>query len=195
MRDDGVSRKLIAIAGPPGAGKSTLAEALADHLNAEAPGVASVVPMDGFHYDNAILRNRGLLPRKGAPETFDADGFVALVKRLRSEKGEIAIPVFDRAQDLSRASARIVAPSHRLLLIEGNYLFLDRTPWTDLRLLFDLSVFVSPAIEILEQRLIQRWLDHGLGQEAAAARARENDLANAKIIIEESAGADMILSA
>ncbi|RFB80150.1 nucleoside triphosphate hydrolase [Methylovirgula sp. 4M-Z18] len=194
-RDDGARRLLIAIAGPPGAGKSTLSEALGAHLNARLNGAALVVPMDGFHFDNAILQERGLLARKGAPETFDADGFLALVRRLRDATGEVAIPVFDRGMDLSRASARLVAPAHRILLIEGNYLLLKRPVWQELRALFDLSLFVSPPIEVLEQRLIQRWLDHGLAPDAAAARARGNDLANAKVIIAESEGADMIIEA
>ena len=100
-RDDGHKRLMVAIAGPPGAGKSTVADALAIALNHRlSDHPAEVVPMDGFHYDNAILDARHLRARKGAPETFDADGFLALIRRLRTEQGDIATPVFDRNVDL-----------------------------------------------------------------------------------------------
>ncbi len=193
-RDDGQTRLMVAIAGPPGAGKSTVADALAIALNNRlADHPAEVVPMDGFHYDNAILDARGLIDRKGAPETFDADGFLALVRRLRTEKGDIATPVFDRSIDLARGSARIVRHQQRLLIVEGNYLLLRRPVWQELPAFFDLTVFLKPSIETIEARLIQRWLDHGLDADAAARRARGNDLANAQTVLTESGSAHITL--
>ena len=97
-------RLMVAIVGAPGAGKSTLAEALAGRIDG-----AAVVPMDGFHLDNAVLRSRGILDRKGAPESFDADGFAALARRLATEDA-IAIPRFDRSRDLSVAGAAVIGP-------------------------------------------------------------------------------------
>lgn len=193
-RDDGHNRLMVALAGPPGAGKSTVADALALALNERLPDhPAEVVPMDGFHYDNAILDARGLRARKGAPETFDADGFLALLRRLRTESGDIATPVFDRSIDLARGSARIIGHHQRLLIVEGNYLLLNRPVWQELPSFFDVTVFLQPTIETIEKRLIQRWLDHGLDPEAAALRARGNDLTNAKTVLTESRSADITL--
>ena len=124
----GKSRRfVVGIAGPPGSGKSTLAESLRDVLPDSA-----VVSMDGFHFDDAVLERRGLSGRKGAPETFDYAGFAALVSRLRGDEPEIAIPVFDRAIELSRAGAEIVGAETRFVLVEGNYLLLDEAPWSGL---------------------------------------------------------------
>ena len=192
VRSPHEKRTIIAIAGPPGAGKSTLAEALAAALNGGfATERAVAVPMDGFHYDNGILDIRGLRARKGAPETFDEGGFLALLQRLKADDGDVAIPVFDRAADLSRASARIVSMGHRFLLVEGNYLLLDRPVWRDVTRLFDLSIFLKPSLETIEARLVRRWLDHGLSEGAAIERARGNDLANARLILAESGTADL----
>ncbi len=186
-RAEGSQRFLVALAGPPGSGKSTLAVSLADAIPA-----SRVVPMDGFHYDNAVLIQRGLLPRKGAPDTFDAEGFIHLMRRLRSP-GEVAIPVFDRAADLSRAGADVVVPQDRILIVEGNYLLLDDPRWKGLAGLFDLTVYLDVEESELERRLVQRWLDHGLAPDAARARALGNDIPNARLIAAQSRPADIRL--
>jgi pantothenate kinase-related protein Tda10 len=103
-RAEGQSRFIIAIAGPPGAGKSTLADALCDALRARGE-TAAVLPMDGFHMDNGILEERGLLSRKGAPETFDVRGFLDIVSAVLEGGQEVLVPVFDRSREIAIASA------------------------------------------------------------------------------------------
>ena len=178
------TRTLIAIAGQPASGKSTLAEQLQIQLN-EISMPCGIVPMDGFHLDNEILKARGLLSRKGAPETFDVEGFKALLHQLITEK-EVSVPLFDRAGDIVIPNAVYIEEHHHHIIIEGNYLFLDEDVWRDLQPYWSLRVFISPSLEVLEQRLVQRWLAYGLEEAAAKARAASNDIPNAKRVLEQS---------
>jgi pantothenate kinase len=188
----GPRRILVAIAGAPGSGKSTLAEALGGELNRLTPGLASVMPMDGFHYDNAVLDALGLRPRKGAPETFDVDGFAHALGRIRAGDRAVAVPVFDRGLDLARAGGRIIGPEVPVILVEGNYLLLEAPGWSGLAPLFDRTLFVDVPEPELERRLVQRWLDHGHDPEAARARALGNDIPNARLVVAQSRPADIL---
>lgn len=181
-------RFITAVAGPPGAGKSTLAAALVGELGRGA----RVVPMDGFHYDDAVLDVRGLRARKGAPATFDVQGFLHLVRRLRAGE-EAAIPVFDRSLELARAGADIVLADDRFLIVEGNYLLLDEDPWRALGPLFDLTVFLDVPEAELDRRLVARWRHHG--RDAAAARAwiDGNDMPNVRHVLKGSRRADVTI--
>lgn len=183
----GPGRLLVAIAGPPGAGKSTLAEGLAKQIAG-----AAVVPMDGFHLDNRILEARGLLACKGAPETFDVAGFAALIARLKAED-EVVIPVFDRSRDVAVAGARVIGPDIGLLLIEGNYLLLNEAAWCGLAAFWDVTIWIEVPIATLEARLTQRWRDNGLSEAAAVARAMGNDIPNVRRVMAGSARADVII--
>lgn len=182
-------RVLVGIAGAPGAGKSTLAAALVDRLGAQA----ALVPMDGFHLDNAILDARGRRFAKGSPDTFDAAGFEALLLRLKAG-GEVIVPVFDRDLDVSRGSARVVPPDAQIIVAEGNYLLLRDAPWDRLRDLWDLTMFLDVPPDELERRLIARWHHYGLSDEAARRRAFDNDVPNARIVIERSVAADIVIA-
>ncbi|MTH80125.1 AAA family ATPase [Paracoccus aestuariivivens] len=187
-------RRLVAVAGPPGSGKSTLCEAIAETLNRESLGLAAIVPMDGFHYDDAILRARGTLARKGAPITFDVGGLAALLARLRANlESEIAVPVFDRDLEISRAGARLIPAETPLLLVEGNYLLLDAPPWINLAQLFDLTVALQVPRDELMRRLIQRWLDQGMERSFAEGKVVENDLPNADLVLAHSRPAELVI--
>ncbi|WP_436399519.1 nucleoside/nucleotide kinase family protein [Roseobacter sp. S98] len=185
-------RRLVALAGQPASGKTTLADCLATALNKEGCA-AEVVPMDGFHLHNQILLDRDCLNRKGAPHTFDAAGFVSLISRLHDED-EVFYALFERDRDISVACAGRVGPDCDTVIVEGNYLLFDAPVWRDLAPHWDLSVRLDIAIETLEQRLIQRWLDHGLSPEQAADRAAGNDIANARAVAEKALPADILLT-
>ena len=193
--DERPDARMIALAGPPGAGKSTLAQALCAALNARAPGCAVILPMDGYHLDNAVLDARGLRARKGAPMTFDVDGLRHDLTRVRARAETVLAPVFDRALDLSRNAAQPVTPAHRFVLVEGNYLLLDSAPWDSLSGLFDLTVFLPVPLPELARRLEGRWRDMGLPEEVVQARVHGNDIPNARLVWEHSRKADLVIGA
>lgn len=187
---DETSRVVVAIAGAPGSGKSTLAESLPEILDVELTknGEASVVvPMDGFHLDNAILDQRHLRAVKGSPQTFDVAGFASLLGRIANRADQsVYIPAFDRAADLARNACQEVLNSHSVVIVEGNYLLLRQTGWNELSPYFDCTIMLDVPFDILEARLIQRWLDHGHTEEQARQRALSNDIPNARTVVEES---------
>jgi pantothenate kinase len=150
--------------------------------------------MDGFHYDNAVLSARGLLPRKGAPETFDFAGFETLLQWLRAGGEDVAAPLFDRTVDLARAGASVIPAATRFVIVEGNYLLLDEAPWNRLHGLFDWRIFLDVPRGELARRLVQRWVDHGMSPEAARERAFSNDMANAERILENRREPDVVFS-
>ena len=193
-------RFLLGIAGPPAAGKSTLAEALREAMNRRYGGggedeVAVIAALDGFHYDDRVLLARGHRPRKGAPFTFNAEGYAALLDRLAAPlAGEaVAVPVFDRDLELSRAAAALVEPHHRVVITEGNYLLLDDVRWRGIRRRLDFSVFLDAPLETLRRRLTDRWLGHGYEPEEAGEKTEANDLPNARLVLSASVEPDLRL--
>ena len=180
-------RRVVALAGPPASGKSTLGAALAEAV----PG-AQVVPMDGFHLDDRVLEARGLRQRKGAPETFDAAGCAHLVRRLATEP-EVVHPIFDRAREIAIAGAGVVGPDCGTAIVEGNWLLLERDPWRGLRDIWDLTIRLDVPEEVLRARLTARWQGHGREAEAARHWIESNDLPNARTFAALSGPADIVL--
>jgi pantothenate kinase len=183
-------RFIVGFAGPPAAGKSTIAARITDQLRSKGERT-SCIPMDGFHYDDAVLKSLGLRSRKGSPPTFDVAGFEALLKRLRAGEPDVAIPHFDRSLELSRAAAELVSADTRFLIVEGNYLLLDYAPWTSLRPLFDLTVLLDVPVAELDRRLVARWEHFGRDKAEARKWIDSNDLPNIRHVLEHSNVADI----
>ena len=154
-RADGRERTLFGIAGPPGCGKSTIAERLGRELS------SPVVPMDGFHHPQSELERRGLSHVKGAPETFAAADFVALVRELRVPDHEVRAPAFDRDLNDPVADRVIVAPEDRIVIVEGNYLLLGERPWSELDDLLDVVGYVDVPDDVRVLRLVARHVEFG----------------------------------
>lgn len=186
------SRVLVAIAGAPGSGKSTIAADLCEELK-RCGQSAVVVPMDGFHFDDAVLHARGHRARKGAPHTFDVAGLAFVLKRIKSCEPDVAIPLFDRHLELSRAAATIVGADEKFILVEGNYLLLKSQPWKSLRPLFDITVMLDVPEAELQRRLTARILQHGHSEGFAAHWIETNDIPNARTVIDDSLEADILL--
>lgn len=192
MRRATTGRVIVAIAGAPGSGKSTVADRLADLLNDGQPGMAAVLPMDGYHYDDLHLVPAGLRPRKGAAETFDVGGFYHILLRMRArDEAFVAVPVFDRAIEIARAGARMIAAETPVIIAEGNYLLLTTGDWPRLAPMFDLTVMVDVPEPVLRARLTARWQHYKLTAEEMAWKLDGNDLPNGRRIIAESRPADL----
>jgi len=183
-------RRLLGIAGPPGAGKSTLAEAICEGLG---PETAALVPMDGFHRSNAELVRIGLRDRKGAPETFDAAGYAAMLARVRASFGEpVLVPAFDRDADAVVPDAIDVPAGVPLIVAEGNYLLLDEGPWADVRALLDDAWYLRADASRVP-RLIARHVAHGKPPDAAREWVLRSDEANTARIAPSEARADLVI--
>ena len=183
-------RHLLGITGPPAAGKSTLAQRLVDALGARAVYVG----MDGFHLAQAELDRLGRAERKGAPDTFDAAGYVHLLGRIRAHTGEVVYaPEFRREIEEPIACAVPVPPEVPLVITEGNYLLLPDPPWTGVRPLLDEVWFLAPDEELRRRWLIDRHRAFGRSLEAARARTFGSDEANAQRVNPTAQSSDLVL--
>ncbi|QGV77947.1 nucleoside/nucleotide kinase family protein [Streptomyces ficellus] len=185
------TRRVLGLAGAPGAGKSTLAARLADRLG----GLAALVPMDGFHLAAAELHRLGRAGRKGAPDTFDAAGYAALLTRLRAaEPGTVVYaPAFDRALEEPVAGSIPVGPDVPLVITEGNYLLHDDGPWAAVRPLLDEVWFLELDDRHRVHRLVERHVRFGKDRSHAERWVSESDEANARLVATGRGRADLVV--
>lgn len=181
-------RRILGIAAAPGAGKSTLADALA----AAFPAEVQVVPMDGFHLANAELRRLARAQRKGAPDTFDAAGYVQLLQRLRMQgAGEVVYaPLFYRTLEEAVAGALAILPTTRVVVTEGNYLLMDDGPWAGVRALLDEAWYLDTDDRLRRERLLARHMLFGRSRDQALQWIEQTDEPNARRIAATRGRAD-----
>ncbi|WP_426592999.1 nucleoside/nucleotide kinase family protein [Cellulomonas sp. McL0617] len=182
-------RRILGIVGAPGAGKSTLAAQVAEVAGARAV----VVPMDGFHLAQSELERLGRADRKGAPDTFDAAGYVALLRRLRDEDGPVYAPEYRRDLKNGIAGAIAVPADVPLVVTEGNYLLLDRHGFAPVAGLLDESWFVALPDEVRLARLVARHEAFGKSPEAARAWSHGPDEVNARLVAATAHRADVVV--
>ncbi|MFD8009359.1 nucleoside/nucleotide kinase family protein [Streptomyces sp. NPDC058955] len=187
----GGGRRVLGLAGPPGAGKSTLAERLVARLD----GLAVLVPMDGFHLAGAELERLGRAGRKGAPDTFDAAGYAALLARLRTpETGTVVYaPAFDRALEEPVAGSIAVPPGIPLVVTEGNYLLHRSGAWAAVRPLLDEVWYLDLPDAVRVPRLVARHVRFGKAGPEAEAWVARSDEANARLVAEGRRRADLVV--
>ncbi|KHL12108.1 UNVERIFIED_CONTAM: fructose transporter [Mumia flava] len=200
-------RAVLGIAGAPGSGKSTLAAGLVAALAAEPPEGSDAtwvrqVPMDGFHLADVELDRLGLRGRKGAPETFDVAGYVALLERLHADgsagaghgSAVVYAPAFDRVIEQPVAGAIPIGAATRLVVTEGNYLLLDAPGWRDVRALLDEVWFCSGDEDVRRERLVARHVEFGKSPDAARAWVERSDEANARVVARTRGSADLVVA-
>jgi len=187
----GPRRRIVGIAGAPGAGKTTYAERLV-----AASSVPAVhLPMDGFHLADVSLRRLGLLDRKGAPETFDVWGYAALLRRVRTSRETVWAPGFERELEQPIAGAVAIEPETELVVTEGNYLLLDRPAWRAVRSELDEVWFLDVPDEVRRPRLVARHTAYGKSRAAAEQWVARVDDPNAALVADTRAAADRVVRA
>ena len=184
------ARRVLGITGPPGAGKTTFAQAHVASLGAAAVHV----PMDGFHLADVTLAARGLLDRKGAPETFDAWGYAALLRRCCEETDHtVFAPGFDRTLEQPLAAAVAVDPGVEVVVTEGNYLLLDSPEWRAVRTTVDEVWYLDVPAKVRTERLVARHVEFGKSPAAARAWVAEVDTPNARLVEQCRERADRVV--
>lgn len=185
-------RVVLGLAGPPGAGKSTLASAMVNYACDQMGNAwAAYLPLDGFHLSEAQLERLGLERRKGAPDTFDTAGYVALLSRVADDSGtDIYVPEYDRTVHDPIAARLVIGGPARLVVTEGNYLAVDAAEWRAARQFMDQLWYVDAPDILREERLVSRQVSGGRAEQAARAWFESNDVPNGELVKASRANTD-----
>ena len=187
-------RNIVGIAGAPGAGKSTLTQKLVDYLQDVLNIPSAYLPMDGFHFSNEILRQKQLLDRKGAPETFDVNGYLDLLQRLRATVNySVFAPTYSRSLHEPIAAAIEIKPDVQVVITEGNYLAAQNGGWENVREMLDILWYLDTDVSLLRDRLIARQMAGGRSKELAATWFNEVDSPNANMVQKTKSKADALI--
>ncbi|GAA3372367.1 nucleoside/nucleotide kinase family protein [Streptomyces sannanensis] len=184
LAKEAAPRAILGLTGPPAAGKSTLATHLVDEVNRRlGPDTAAYLPMDGFHLSNLQLQRMGRQNRKGAPDTFDVHGYVALLHRVTGVvEHDIYVPSYDRTLHEPIAARLVVAPETKLVITEGNYLASDESVWREVRKFLRALWYIETADEVRESRLAERQITGGRNHDEAWAWVESNDRPNGEVV-------------
>ncbi|MHC4307996.1 MAG: nucleoside/nucleotide kinase family protein [Planctomycetota bacterium] len=189
-------RYFLGITGCPAAGKSMLARNLKDEINFRTgDDLAAVVPMDGFHLPNYILKQRALSDIKGAPETFDADSFAELINRLHEfPDRSIMCPAYNRKIHDPVENSITILPCNQLIIVEGNYLLLNISPWNTIRTKMNEVWYIDTPLKTVKERLLHRHIAGGAGKDKAERKVTSVDLPNAVLVKKTLLAADKVVN-
>jgi pantothenate kinase len=190
------NRFIVGIAGGPGSGKSAFAVRLKELINSKSTksnsDLAQTFPMDGFHRKNSELESTGLLSVKGAPETFDVEGYLLILKRIRLGEN-LKAPIYSREAHDIIDNALPIEPHHKIIITEGNYLFYDAEGWCEIKDIIDLKIYINAAKGVCEKRLLERHMRGGKTEVEALEKIKMVDMENYDLIDQTKKYADEVI--
>jgi pantothenate kinase len=190
------NRFIVGIAGGPGSGKSAFAVKLKELINSKSTksksGLTQIFPLDGFHRKNSELESSGLISVKGAPETFDVEGYISMLKRIKLGEN-LKAPIYSREAHDVIDNALPIEPYHKIVITEGNYLFADMEGWCEIKDIIDLKIYINAAKGVCEKRLLERHMRGGKTEAEALKKIRKVDMKNFDLIAQTIRYADKVI--